>query len=143
MLQAIFEKSVFLQCPCGGGKGNPLLLLATVAGIWLLVNWVRSENRKEGVWLMNKIGKIVIVVVLVVAVAVVVSVKQKGQEDTAAVASLSTAKAGSEAKASMSKQNDEAEKSNGLPRLVDLGAGKCIPCKMMAPILRAVNMASS
>lgn len=23
----------------------------------------------------------------------------------------------------------------GLPRLVDLGAGKCIPCKMMAPIL--------
>jgi thioredoxin 1 len=25
--------------------------------------------------------------------------------------------------------------SNRLPRLVDLGAGKCIPCKMMAPIL--------
>lgn len=23
----------------------------------------------------------------------------------------------------------------GIPRLVDLGAGKCIPCKMMAPIL--------
>jgi thioredoxin 1 len=22
-----------------------------------------------------------------------------------------------------------------LPRLLDLGAGKCIPCKMMAPIL--------
>ena len=25
--------------------------------------------------------------------------------------------------------------SNALPRLVDLGAGKCIPCKLMAPIL--------
>ena len=25
--------------------------------------------------------------------------------------------------------------SNSLPRLVDLGSGKCIPCKMMAPIL--------
>jgi thioredoxin 1 len=25
--------------------------------------------------------------------------------------------------------------TNGLPRLVDLGATKCIPCKMMAPIL--------
>ena len=28
-----------------------------------------------------------------------------------------------------------ASQTNGLPRLVDLGAGKCIPCKMMAPIL--------
>jgi len=25
--------------------------------------------------------------------------------------------------------------AEGLPRLLDLGAGKCIPCKMMAPIL--------
>jgi len=26
-----------------------------------------------------------------------------------------------------------------LPRLVDLGAGQCIPCKMMAPILKEVE----
>lgn len=28
-----------------------------------------------------------------------------------------------------------AEAPQKLPRLLDLGAGKCIPCKMMAPIL--------
>ena len=29
----------------------------------------------------------------------------------------------------------EAPKAAALPRLVDLGAGKCIPCKMMQPVL--------
>lgn len=29
----------------------------------------------------------------------------------------------------------EEEASTGIPKLIDLGATKCVPCKMMAPIL--------
>ncbi|MDY7029364.1 MAG: thioredoxin family protein, partial [Spirochaetota bacterium] len=33
----------------------------------------------------------------------------------------------------------ENELSRSLPRLLDLGAGKCIPCKKMAPILEEIR----
>ena len=64
---------------------------------------------------MNKTGKIAIVAVLITAVGIVVALRQN--------------------KSTEAKQ----QTSTILPRLVDLGAGKCIPCKMMAPILEELK----
>jgi thioredoxin 1 len=67
---------------------------------------------------MNNTAKIVIVAALVVAVALVIAIKNiKFSPET-------------------SQPLRQATTPNAdLPRLVDIGAGTCIPCKMMAPIL--------
>jgi len=65
---------------------------------------------------MNKVGKIVLVGALAAAVAVVIVIKQNRPS-------------------TMDEGTVDSSRSPDLPRLVDLGAGKCIPCKMMAPIL--------
>ena len=64
---------------------------------------------------MNKTGKIAIVAVLITAAGIVVALRQN--------------------KSAEAKQ----QTSTVLPRLVDLGADKCIPCKMMAPILEELK----
>lgn len=63
----------------------------------------------------------VIIVVLVVAVAAVVWVK--GNKQATQVDAPAT----------------EAVVAQGMPKLLDLGADKCVPCKMMEPILHELS----
>ena len=103
---------------------------------------------------MDKIVKIAIIVLLVVAVGGVIVLKQK-KPSTQIVQNInlnigSTAGAEKTEAQSAAREQDEAtssdpeqaevpsatiEQAKALPRLVDLGADKCIPCKMMAPLL--------
>ena len=66
------------------------------------------------------VKNVAIVAVVVVAAAAALILKQVGKPAPAGGAALAGA---------------EATATQALPRLVDLGAGKCIPCKAMKPIL--------
>lgn len=79
--------------------------------------------------------KTLIVAALVVAVGAVLYAKKQTREPSARNDSAGVTSATQETGPGTNSATTGATATARLPRLVDVGAGKCIPCIMMAPIL--------
>ena len=120
-----FIMDLVAQCPCnGGGEIDPFLAVAIVIGLFGLAKWIGSVRSRKDLSGMNKAVKVGIVVLLLVIVGVMIVIKSNRPAATPNPAGSTT-----------SANPGVLLPAGKLPRLVDLGAGKCIPCKMMAPIL--------
>jgi thioredoxin 1 len=78
---------------------------------------------------VNKTTKIVIVALLLIAVGSVIAMKNNGTDDPSPQQPVT------DSPEDIQPQSVEA----AIPLLLDLGAGKCIPCKMMKPILEQLQ----
>lgn len=119
-------------CPADDG-GNLLPLMAAMVVLLAGPIAIREFKKRKGKPEMKKMKNIAIVAALLIAVAAVFAAKQNLNKP-AATSPSTTAEAAAPA-ATPVEPTSATDQPASLPRLVDLGATKCMQCKMMAPIL--------
>lgn len=83
---------------------------------------------------MFTVSRWVIIVVLVLGVVIAVSLRHREASSTTTAAVGTT-----RAPAVLDAARTPATPTARLPRLLDIGADKCIPCKAMVPVLEALR----